>query len=439
MRRHAFPATLALALCSMALTATSASAEPPTIVGTSFTPTSTSSAILKAEVNPGEKASSYHFEYGAADCSANPCTAIPVPDGKITSGSSPVLVTEEVKGLSAATTYHFRVAAKNPESGGYLFSADKPFATFGASIEGLSDGRAYEQVSPVNKDAVDALSTYAFAKAASSGGAATFLSTSGVPGGVGAQELPIYLGARGSSDWSTQGLLPPANLGQRARVIGWLPDFSEFIDTATKFGNPRSTALLTRPSDGGPLREIVPYTNKAAYSYVGASGNGAELAFESETTLQTNPAGLEGRSNVYAWDRASGQLALASVMNSKTETEAALPKGAFAGPYDWARGTTQETLGEGGAARNYYTQGEHAITDEGSIYFTAAGTGQLYLRFNPTQEQSKLEAGKCSEEAKACTIQVSASERTPADPLGARPAVFMTATPDGSKAFFTSP
>ncbi len=441
MRRQVITtATLGLVLFAWALGASGASAAPPAILNSSFTPISTGSVILRAEINPGEKATNYHFEYGAADCSANSCIAIPLPDGKIPTGKEPVTVTVEVGGLSAASSYHFRVAAKNAESGGYIFGPDQVFATFATSFEGLSDSRAYEQVSPVNKNAVDALDTFPFAKAASGGGGFAFLSTSGIPGGVGAQELPLYLGSRQEGSWSSQGLLPPASLGQRARVIGWLPDFSEFIQIATKFGNPRSTTLLARAAQGGEESVIVPYAQKAQYSYVGASAKGAELAFESETALKTEPAGQQGRSNVYAWDKASGKLSLADVLNTKGQTEAALPKGAFAGPYDWALGTTQKTLSEGGAARSYYTQDEHAITADGSIYFTAAGTGQLYLRRNPTREQSLLdEQGKCTNPNLACTFHVSGSQRGTPDPLGPRPAVFMSATADGSTAFFTSP
>jgi hypothetical protein len=399
---------------------------------------------LEAEINPGGKATSYHFEYGTSECPAS-CTTIPVPDGKIIAGSSSVLVTTEVKGLSPATTYHFRVAAKNPESGGYVFSPDRSLTTYTPPIAGLPDARAYEQVSPVDKNAGDALATFAFARAALGGGSATFLSTSGIPGGSGAQEIPLYLGARGAGDWSTQGLLAPANMGQLSRVIGWLPDFSEFFVTASKFGNPRSTALLARPSAGGPLTEIAPYASKAAYSFAGASEDGGEVVFESKTALGTTPAGIEGRSNVYAWDRASGQLSLASVLNSKAETEAALPKGAFAGPYDWALGSTQATLNRGGAERGYYTQEEHAISADGSIYFTAAGTGQLYLRRNPTKAQSKVEGGECTDPTLACTVSVSTSQKTNGlgpggrDAAGPRPAVFMAASADGSAAFFTSP
>ena len=121
------------------------------------------------------------------------------------------------------------------------------------------------------------------------------------------------------------------------------------------------------------------------------------------------------------------------------------PRGSFAGPYDWVRGTTKTTLTEGGAARRYYTQDEHAISADGSVYFTAAGSGRLYLRQNPTAEQSALDGnGECTEAARACTLQLTASEKTDGppplgtDPAGCAPAAFQAASTDGSAAFFTS-
>ena len=93
-----------------------------------------------------------------------------------------------------------------------------------------------------------------------------------------------------------------------------------------------------------------------------------------------------------------------------------------------------------------YVQDLHAIAANGDIYFTAAGTGQLYLRENPAQPQSHLNGqGECSEEQKACTIHVSASEKTNgegpngSDRGGSQPAALMGASEDGSLAFFTSP
>lgn len=120
------------------------------------------------------------------------------------------------------------------------------------------------------------------------------------------------------------------------------------------------------------------------------------------------------------------------------------PAGGFAGPYNWIANATSVpspgSLGSGGASAAFYTQDEHAI-DAGAtgIYFTAGGTGQLYLRRNPSEEQSPLDEGKCIDPARACTLHISGSQRTGgADPAGSQPAAFMAASPDGSTALFTS-
>src|SRR6478609_1342101 len=91
------------------------------------------------------------------------------------------------------------------------------------------------------------------------------------------------------------------------------------------------------------------------------------------------------------------------------------------------------------SAPSYYLQDEHAIAENGDTYFTEAGTGQLYLRQNPTREQSDMSGEKCVKPAEACTLHVSASKRATPDPAGAQPAAFQAASADGSKAFFTSP
>jgi hypothetical protein len=305
-------------------------------------------------------------------------------------------------------------------------------------------GRAYEQSSPVDKEG-DALGKIGLVKAADSGGGVSFSVRPGKSG----EALPFYLALRGTgeSGWATQDLLPPPVVGERTEMQGWLPDFSEAFSREIKLGTPRLEAFVSRSTGGSPAAVISPYTADAKYSYVGASLDASTVVFEAQAKLAPEEgddpieAALDGASNLYAWDRASGRLSLASVRNDGT----APPKGAFAGPYDWSAGTSARTLRDGGAARDYYLQGSHAVTASGDVYFTEAGTGQLYLRLRPTQPQSPLDGeGKCTDAAKACTIHVSASQKNNGrdggpDPAGAQPAAFQAASADGSEAFFTSP
>ncbi len=138
---------------------------------------------------------------------------------------------------------------------------------------------------------------------------------------------------------------------------------------------------------------------------------------------------LEGKQNVYAYDRESGRLVVAGVMNDG----AVPPEGAMAGPYNWfMNGSATET---GGSLSGYYTQPGHAVSADGSeIFFTAGGTGQLYVRLNPFAPQSATSGEECTEAAKACTVRVSAPATGVTDP-GA-PAAFLDASADGRLVYF---
>jgi hypothetical protein len=437
------------ALCWLSFAAPTASAAPPTISRTTVAGVTTTSATLAADINPQGKAGFYRFEYGPDDCSSNPCTS--TAKGKYLTGTIPVQVSTEVEGLSPGTTYHLRTILENSakettEGPDRVFATRFPAQVFapcandafrkGASAH-LPDCRAYEQASPVNKNGGDVTNTRDFIAASESGDGVAFLSDAGIPGGEGSQELPLYLASRGKGGWSTEGLLPPGSVGEKAGVIGWLPDFSQVFDTAGRFGDPQTAAFFAR-SSGGSLSTIFPHTpnpNFFSQFFSGASRDGSTVLFETKFALPGTGA-TEGKPNLYAWDSQSGEVSLAGVMSDGTPPA----QGAFAGSYDWIRDTTPDSLKEGGAARSYYTQDQHAVSDDGSAaFFTAAGTGQLYMRLNPTAEQSALNGeDECTEPAKACTVRVSASQRTKPDPAGARPAAFMGATPDGSQVVFTS-
>jgi len=321
-------------------------------------------------------------------------------------------------------------------------SGDRVFATRSASFSGLPDGRAYEQASPTDKDGSDIQGYIPLIKATESGSGITFESTFGVPGGKGAQEFPTYLASRGTSNWSSQGLLPPFSAGERAQVIGWSPDYTEVFSKATRLGNPRASALVVQSTSGGEPVPITPYVDgvETEYFYAGQSSDGSVVLFESTSKLL--PEALAGSPNLYAWERATGELSLAGITNQETSP----PKGTLAGAYLWPLGSSGRALRLGGAKFGLYLQDEHAIALDGSIYFTEAGTGQLYRRLNPTAEQSPLDGGgECEDSAKACTVHISASHKTDgkgkggSDSAGAQPAAFQAASADGSEAFFTSP
>jgi sugar lactone lactonase YvrE len=335
------------------------------------------------------------------------------------------------------------------------------FAPFGHPSDALPDCRVYEQASPLNKNGGDVLGEVQFSKAADDGSSVTFGSSFGVPGAEGAQERPFYLASRGADGWSTTGLMPPPSAGDKAQPLaGWSPNLESSYAIASRPREGFTQALFELHRDGSPPIQITPFALREPHG--GGASYFAGISADRMTVLaesfgQYSPAAgrppialaRENAYNVYAWDRGTEELHLASVLNTPEETEELLPKGAFAGPYDWMHKDVGPR--SGGAGSNYYLRDERAVSTDGSVFFTAAGTGQLYQRLHPTAQQSNpgpngyLEDGHCYEPDKACTIHISATEKTnggPAedgpDPAGSQPAAFQAASADGSVAYFTS-
>ena len=447
-----------LALFLAALWAPSAQATPPQVISTSFANVTTTSVKLQAAVNPQGSSTQVHFEYGAANCESSACAK--TVNVNVGAGASEKKAEVTIEGLLPAASYHFRVVAKSVEGTASgtdtIFTTFAPPPSFGACPNdafrisppqpsaALPDCRAYEQASPAQKNALDARGRVAFVKASPAGDRISFMTAGGAPGSEGAQELPVYLASRGGSNWSTQGVLPPESYGQETFVVGWLADFSQVFDSARRANGAGGGTLLARSSEDGSIAEVIPYGTGLKTdppSYVGASADGSEVIFESKDKLSGVNGAIEGKTNLYLWNREANTVTLAGVLNDET----APPAGAFAGPYDWI-GAGPGAVTGGIPTAHYYTQEQRAISPDGTkIYFTAGQTGKLYVRENPTAPQSPISAGKCIEPAtKACTVQVSATEKTNgnglggSDPAGSRPAAFMEASLDGNVALFTS-
>ncbi len=120
---------------------------PPSISGAVATNLTASSVDLGARVNPEGVETTYHFEWGA---SASYGTSVPVPDGHIAVGTSDVPVGVHLSGLAADTTYHWRVVASS--ASGTTTGVDHVFVYDTAASGGLPDNRAYEMVTPPQKN-----------------------------------------------------------------------------------------------------------------------------------------------------------------------------------------------------------------------------------------------------------------------------------------------
>jgi hypothetical protein len=118
----------------------------PSIEGAAAVNVVGASADLTAKIDPNGFDTTYRFEWGTSTAYG---TSVPVPDADIGAGTSAVPVSTHLLGLSANTTYHWRVLATNEN--GTSVTGDQTFV-YDTSGVGLPDGRAYEMVTPPRKN-----------------------------------------------------------------------------------------------------------------------------------------------------------------------------------------------------------------------------------------------------------------------------------------------
>jgi plastocyanin len=100
----------------------------PVVTTGSAGPVSETEATLSGTVNPSEQATDFSFEYGPTTAYGQKTT-----ETSAGSGTSAVPESATVSGLSPATTYHFRLVAKNAT--GTTHGADRTFKTGGTPTE----------------------------------------------------------------------------------------------------------------------------------------------------------------------------------------------------------------------------------------------------------------------------------------------------------------
>ena len=97
---------------------------PPSVVSEAASAIAQTTASLNATVNPnGGEVTKCEFEYGEANTYGKTATCSPSPG----SGTSPVAVSASITGLTAKTTYHFRISATN--AGATSKGSDEAFKT----------------------------------------------------------------------------------------------------------------------------------------------------------------------------------------------------------------------------------------------------------------------------------------------------------------------
>jgi hypothetical protein len=210
-------AILALAAPSGAL------ASGPPILGEAWSSSVlASSARITAQINPNGINSFYRFEYikqaayeaniaAAKDPFAGALKSPLNNEGSAAVGGPPTY-TALLSALTPATPYRYRITAKN--SAGSEVGAAHLFITQATAGPLLPDSRAWEMVSPVDKnggqvDPPGAIADGGVLQAAAGGQAITYGSSASFAGGEGAPPASQYLATRSPDGWSTQNLTAP--------------------------------------------------------------------------------------------------------------------------------------------------------------------------------------------------------------------------------------
>ncbi len=397
---------------------------------------------LNANVNPLGIPTTGHFQYvddatyqadvGAAGPGHGFDHAKDAPEGPgeidFGAGETPKTGSVTISGLAAGTVYHYRIIVKDP------FVAPRPgaehtFRTFLAGEGVLPDGRAYELVSPAQRNGgevavpggaggVANLNFVRINAASPSGEAATYTSFNAFANPQGAPGVGQYLSRRTAAGWVTENISPPgAQRLTQPPFTGFSPDLS--------FGglNVKEPALgegavtdfentYLRDNASGTLRSLndeVPrgVSNEVfCLGYGGSSADGSRAFFLTNGALADAPEGT----GFSLYERSSvGAVTLVSV----------LPSDAPAAP---ASETAFGAGGGGCGSSNRIVAG--AVSEDGSkVFWTFGGkykTSQrpLMARLNGTE-----------------TIQLDASKGA-GPPGNGR---FLAATPNGSFAFFSAP
>jgi hypothetical protein len=399
-----------------------------------------SEATVGARVNPEGLATTYHVEYGT-----DTSYGLSTPETAIGSDETAHPVSVALSGLAPGTVYHWRLVAVN--SVGTTPGPDRTFATFAtpganeacpnqvfrtAASAKLADCRAYEMVSPVDKNNTDIVSLInidshpvRLDQSSTDGEKLTYTTSQGFGDAQSAPYVSQYIASRGADGWSNHGISPPQ--GVNPIEIGHRIDleFRAFSPDLCSGFFVSSTEPAPAPGAVKGFKNLYQRENCGEEGLktlsTEAPGPGSDAG---EYEPRVEGVTVDGRCTVFVafespqplYESCGGHLHLVSV----------LPDGG-------ATTGTAGTLSGINSSPRLGTVARSVSADGSRVYWTNSpiGPGTLYLRINADRPQSAIGGGECTEADKACTLPVSETVSS------AKNAHFWSASPDGSKALFT--
>jgi hypothetical protein len=396
-------------------------------------------ATLHARIGPLGDDTTYHFEYGPTGAYG---TSVPVSDVDL--GVQWKLVSQHIAGLQPGTTYHYRVFATNAL--GSIGGEDRTFTTTslpavapvddcpnafrraGGLSATLPDCRAYEMVSPLDKNGSSIGADLHFtSQAAFDGQRVSFIAFSGFADTTGSERAGFtsYVATRGAAGWSSHSITPATPLNNvQASINGVkMADlvFTEDLSHAVYLGgyfpgaDPGTGSWnLYREDTASRALETVTLDKlhcecldeeeleRLGRRLVGYSSDAGVITFQ--TTLALVPGATGASMKLYEWDH--GVLRLAGILPGET---APAPGGSMAP----------------GGSSSTAIENHNVVSSDGSrVLFVSPASGsaqpQLYMRKNGTS-----------------TVWLSRSWTSTlvAEPAGIQ---FVAASADDTKVLFTS-
>ncbi len=436
-------------------------------------------ARLRAQIDTNGSAASYYFEYGTAPCASEPpaCTHVQGSPASLVAAFGDQRAEASLQ-LRAGTTYHYRVIVADAH--GTAASGEGSFSTLPEHAgAGVADGRVWEMVSPPDKNGaqVELGSTFSLssggriAEAAENGQAVTYTTNGPVGEAQGNRsfEPTQMLSVRGPEGWTeTQDIVTPSEHAE-GLVFQQGSEYRSFSSNlALALVQPFNEASRTRlaePPLSPPTSEaergrqektlyvrsdqaITPKEGPEAQLYAEAKANGEKMGMENEgyvplvTEADVLPGAEFGSEEPAAqplqFEGATPDLGHV-VIKSEVKGQGCEPSselGCAPGLYEWyaerqgreklrlinrlAGGVTEETKTSLGGGAERITR--HAISNNGSRVFWSVGNPQhLYLSNTADESEQPLEL----------------NETQGGSGLGEAHPIFQTASPDGSRVFFT--
>ncbi|MGC1167066.1 MAG: hypothetical protein WA862_13265 [Solirubrobacterales bacterium] len=409
-------------------------------------------AMLRAEINPlFWNDTTYRVEYGTAPCGTSPCSSVPAaPGSKLTTRSTNESVTSPgifLGGLTPNTTYHYRFVSQSGGSEGQevrgvggkvgVEGTEGTFTTRPSSeavapcandsfrlnaAASLPDCRAYEMVSPVDKNNADIITLLnqpellaRSNRSAADGEKLTYSASKAFGDAISSPYSVQYMASRSPQGWLGHSISPARKGGTLNGSMALDTQFKEGFsaDLCTGwFFQDTDLALAPEAVPGFPnlykadlcggggyeaITRVAPperEPNEYGFEVQGASADGSHTIFRAndKLTATSGPAGEAPR----VYDSFEGGLRPVCVLPNKTAVA------------DCTTGFAESHVFAANVGSGHF---HNAVSEDGlRIYWTAAsrGPGKLYLRSN--------------------TVTTTAVSKGPAEFLGA--------AADGSRAIY---